>query len=142
MTLISGVPSIGTTVKLGVDNPLGTKAIGLIPFLVFAFSPESSFPCGTSIPGFGIGGFMFDGSSYNVLVNSAFGPETLINSSDTLFGSLSFSVSTAPSIFGLNNVRGVTAVIPTAIPVPSSIALMGIGFLVGLRFCRRRKARG
>ena len=56
LTPISGVPSIGTTVTLGVDNPLGTQAPGSLPFLALATAPDPAFPCGTLVPGFGMGG--------------------------------------------------------------------------------------
>ena len=54
--MISGVPSIGTTVVLGLDNPLGTQALGSIPLLVFAFTPDPNFPCGSALPNSGMFG--------------------------------------------------------------------------------------
>ncbi len=56
LTLLSGVPSLGTTVTLGVDNPLGTQAPGSLPFLALTTAPDPAFPCGTLVPGFGMGG--------------------------------------------------------------------------------------
>ena len=48
------LPTLGASVTFGLDNPVGTQAPGSIPFLVFAFAPDPSFPCGTQIPGFGM----------------------------------------------------------------------------------------
>ena len=56
ISVLSGVPSLGATVVLGLDNPLGTQAVGSIPFLVLVLSPDANFPCGTSIPNSGMGG--------------------------------------------------------------------------------------
>ncbi|MCZ6598749.1 MAG: integrin alpha [Planctomycetota bacterium] len=56
LTVLAGVPSIGTTITLGVDNPLGTQAAGSLPFLGLAFQPDPAFPCGTLVPGFGMAG--------------------------------------------------------------------------------------
>ena len=54
LTVVSGAPTIGTTLTLGVDNPLGTQAVGSLPFLTLAFTPDPSFPCGLPVPGFGM----------------------------------------------------------------------------------------
>ena len=40
--------------ELGVDNPLGTQQAGALPFLSLAVLPDPAFPCGTTIPGFGM----------------------------------------------------------------------------------------
>ncbi len=56
LTVISGLPAIGTTVVLGVDNPLGTQAIGSFPILALSLAPDFHFPCGSLLPGFGMGG--------------------------------------------------------------------------------------
>ena len=56
LTVVSGLPQIGTTVVLGLDNPLGTQAPGSLPFLGLATAPDPAFPCGTPIPGFGMSG--------------------------------------------------------------------------------------
>ena len=39
-----------------MDNPLGTQAVGSLPFLALATAPDPAFPCGTLVPGFGMGG--------------------------------------------------------------------------------------
>lgn len=51
-----GRPALGTTMTLGVDNPLGTQAIGALAFLVLALQPDPAFPCGTVVPGYGMAG--------------------------------------------------------------------------------------
>ncbi len=56
LTLIFGAPAIGTTLTLGVDNPLGTQDFGSLPFLVVSMSPDPGFPCGTLVPNFGMAG--------------------------------------------------------------------------------------
>ena len=56
MVLISGVPSLGETVTLGLDNPLGTQAPGSAASLLLAASPQAAYPCGFRIPGFGMRG--------------------------------------------------------------------------------------
>lgn len=54
MKIVSGDPAIGGTVTLGVDNPLKTQRSGAVPFLFLAASPDSAFPCGTHLAGFGM----------------------------------------------------------------------------------------
>lgn len=56
LTLLSGTPAVGEVCVLGVDNPLGTQSIGSIPFVAFALSPQVGYPCGVSIPGWGMSG--------------------------------------------------------------------------------------
>ena len=56
MSVLSGLPSLGTTVTLGVDNPLGTQTPGSLPFLALATAADPAFPCGTLLPGFGMAG--------------------------------------------------------------------------------------
>ena len=56
LTFISGAPLIFHNLTLGIDNPLGTQAVGSIPFLSLALAPDPSFPCGTNVPGFGMSG--------------------------------------------------------------------------------------
>jgi len=53
---LSGVPHLGATVVVGLDNPLGTQGIGSFTGLVFALGPDPHFPCGTVLPGFGMAG--------------------------------------------------------------------------------------
>ena len=55
LTVLSGAPRIGTFVTLGVDNPNGTQPVGAIPFLFFSLAPDSNYPCGLPLPGWGMG---------------------------------------------------------------------------------------
>jgi subtilisin family serine protease len=56
MTVVSGIPQLGATVQLGLDNPLGTQAAGSLPVLVLAFAPATGFPCGIAVPGMSMAG--------------------------------------------------------------------------------------
>jgi len=49
-------PSIGKGIRLALDNPLGTQASGSLTALMFGFAPQPGFPCGVSLPGFGMSG--------------------------------------------------------------------------------------
>ncbi len=53
---VSGLPSLGETIQVGLDNPLGTQAAPSIPALIFSLGPDPNFPCGTLLPGFGMNG--------------------------------------------------------------------------------------
>ncbi len=53
---IGGLPEIGQTVSLGIDNPLGTQSAGSFSFLAISAAPDPAFPCGTPLPGWGMGG--------------------------------------------------------------------------------------
>lgn len=54
---IAGAPRLGTTVTLGVDNPLGTQPSGLsMPFLAVSLEPDPAYPCGTLLPHYGMSG--------------------------------------------------------------------------------------
>jgi hypothetical protein len=68
MTVAGGSPTIGQSVDLGIDNPLGTQAAGSATGLFLGFAPPAGFPCGISIPGFGMGGL---GAPGEVLLNPA-----------------------------------------------------------------------
>jgi hypothetical protein len=54
LSVISGSPSIGTQLVLGVDNPLGTQHAGSLAFLMLANAPAPGFPCGVVLPGLGM----------------------------------------------------------------------------------------
>lgn len=54
--VISGLPRVGTQMVLALHNPVGTQAPGSITFLFASLVPDPNFPCGTSIPGYGMGG--------------------------------------------------------------------------------------
>jgi hypothetical protein len=47
LSVLTGTPSPGETLVLGIDNPLGTHAAGSWPLLAIAALPDLRFPCGT-----------------------------------------------------------------------------------------------
>ncbi len=49
-------PVIGTTMHLGLSNPLGAMNAGAFSFGFFSLEPDPSYPCGTLLPGFGMAG--------------------------------------------------------------------------------------
>ena len=51
-----GRPAVGTTMMLGITNPVGTQAVGSLPVLALALLPDAAYPCGSSQPGFGMSG--------------------------------------------------------------------------------------
>ncbi|MEO0650478.1 MAG: hypothetical protein AAFZ65_07360, partial [Planctomycetota bacterium] len=53
---ISGSAAIGETLEVGIANPLGTQPAGSLALAIVGFTPSVAFPCGTSIPGFGMAG--------------------------------------------------------------------------------------
>ncbi|MEQ1892626.1 MAG: TIGR03790 family protein [Planctomycetota bacterium] len=55
LRVLAGEPRLGSTLVLGVDNPNGTQSVGSLPYLFFARNPAPGYPCGTSLPGFGMG---------------------------------------------------------------------------------------
>lgn len=56
LTVVSGLPVVGATFTMGVDNPLGTQAPGSLTCLSVATMPDPAFPCGTQVPGLGMAG--------------------------------------------------------------------------------------
>ena len=56
LELIAGSVSLGASLTLGVDNPLSTQPPGMLAFLAVASSPAPGFPCGQTLPGFGMAG--------------------------------------------------------------------------------------
>ena len=68
MTVVGGSPAIGQTVDLGIDNPLGTQAAGSATGLFLGFAPPVGFPCGLSVPHFGMAG---PGAMGEILLNPA-----------------------------------------------------------------------
>jgi len=56
LLLVSGPVRPGATFQLGIDNPLGTQAVGSIPILYASMAPQGGFPCGPRIPGLGMPG--------------------------------------------------------------------------------------
>jgi hypothetical protein len=56
MSVLAGTPQVGTTLVLGVDNPLGTQAAGALPLVALASAPDPAHPCGTPVAGLGMAG--------------------------------------------------------------------------------------
>jgi hypothetical protein len=54
--VLSGAPTLGTTVTLGFDNPAGTQAPGSASILLFGGKAIAGFPCGVPLPGWGMTG--------------------------------------------------------------------------------------
>lgn len=54
LTVLSGSPTVGTVIELGVDNPLGTQAAGSLSLLGLSLAPDAAFPCGIPVPGWGM----------------------------------------------------------------------------------------
>jgi hypothetical protein len=54
---VGGSAAIGGRIEFRIDNPLGTQAPGRsTALLALAFAPDPNFPCGTAVPGWGMGG--------------------------------------------------------------------------------------
>ena len=56
LVLVNGLPSVGTGLTLGIDNPIATQAAGSLPILFLSYAPDPAFPAGSPIPGLGMGG--------------------------------------------------------------------------------------
>ncbi len=56
LTIQSGEPLLGQTVRVEVDDPTGTMPNGATTLLFFGAAPDPAVPCGTQIPGWGFGG--------------------------------------------------------------------------------------
>ncbi|MBM4062689.1 MAG: hypothetical protein FJ265_16570 [Planctomycetes bacterium] len=54
--LTNGRPALGTTMQIGLTNPLGTQATGALSALVFGFGAPANYPCGIVTPGYGMAG--------------------------------------------------------------------------------------
>jgi plastocyanin len=79
LAVLAGTPKLGTTLTLGVTNPLGTQGVGSLAFLSVSALPMAGFPCGLPLPGFGMSGPGAPGEilldvTPGVLVNPPFGP--------------------------------------------------------------------
>ncbi|MEM7308454.1 MAG: S8 family serine peptidase [Planctomycetota bacterium] len=51
-----GAPNIGQTLELSTTDPTGSTSAGSLALLSMRLSPDPAFPCGTVLPGFGLGG--------------------------------------------------------------------------------------
>lgn len=56
LTILEGFSTPGATLSFGLDNPLGTQAIGSLPILAITGNGDPASPCGTPLPGFGMSG--------------------------------------------------------------------------------------
>jgi PKD repeat protein len=99
LTVLSGAPRLGTTLTLGVDNPLGTQGPGSRAYVWMSLKPDAARPCGTLVLNFGMAGA---GALGEILVNRTSG--VLIK---TVTG-------------GLWSTPGTPAVVPIAMPTAIS----------------------
>ena len=100
--VLSGAPRLGTTLVLGIDNPLGTQSAGSVPYVHASFTPDARFPCGSLRAGSGMAGAGASG-------------ELLLDSSAPLFRKVTGAPWTGP---------GVPAPVP--FKIPASTALLGV----------------
>ena len=70
LSVLSGAPRIGTTVTLGVDNPLGTQGPNSRAYLWMSTRADTAYPCGTPLANFGMAG---PGAMGEILVNRSSG---------------------------------------------------------------------
>lgn len=56
LSVLAGQARIGTTLTLGVDNPLGTQGPNSRAYVWVSRRPDAAYPCGTPLPGFGMTG--------------------------------------------------------------------------------------
>lgn len=106
LQVLVGAPQIGTTLVLGIDNPLGTQAVGSLPFVGVSAQPDPSLPCGLLVPGFGMAG---GGAPGELLIDLT--PPNIVS----------------PLFFnGLWAGPGLPA--PVLLPIPSSTNLVGVTF--------------
>ena len=56
LTILAGTGQIGSSMTFGVDNPLGTQAIGSQAFVAVTNMPDVNFPCGSLVQGLGMDG--------------------------------------------------------------------------------------
>lgn len=94
-----GTPQTGATFEVSVHNPLASQSPGSLALLVYSASPPKPFPCGLTLPGFG----MTPGSDGALLVDIA----------SPTFG-----------IFGSEPWTGVPVLV--ALPIPAAAVFGGI----------------
>ena len=54
--MLGGSTVIGSTLTVGVDNPLGTQTPGSPALLAVSTTPAPGYPCGLPVPGYGMAG--------------------------------------------------------------------------------------
>ena len=54
ISVVSGTPTLGSTLVVGIANPMGTQSLESVPFLAVSALPDASYPCGTIVPGYGM----------------------------------------------------------------------------------------
>ena len=54
--IVVSPPKLGSSLQLGLDNPLGTQSAPALSYLALSTGPDAAFPCGTPVPGFGMAG--------------------------------------------------------------------------------------
>ena len=55
LSLVSGTPTLGQSLTLGLADPTGAFATPASTFVAVSASADPAFPCGTVLPGFGLG---------------------------------------------------------------------------------------
>jgi hypothetical protein len=56
LTHVAGSASIGSVLRLGVDDPTGSMTSPAFGFVSYALQPDANYPCGTLLPGFAMFG--------------------------------------------------------------------------------------
>ena len=96
LLVLSGRPAFGTTFQVGMNNPLGTQT-SAIPVLVGSMAADAAFPCGTTLPGFGLAGVgtsgevLLDLTSIATVAGPAWGTGTIIPFNVTIPASCSMA---------------------------------------------------
>lgn len=59
--LISGLPDLGAQLELELADPSASMELPSLAYWSIAAAPDANFPCGTPLPGFGLGSIGSDG---------------------------------------------------------------------------------
>ncbi len=127
---VTGLPQLGATFTLGVDNPLGTQAVGSLSVFVLAAAPAAGFPCGLAVPGLGMAG---NGAPGEVLFDPALPAPAFAGTAWGGVGQpgvLPLTVPLSPSLVG----RELFAQGALLDPTPAAIAPIGLSRAARLRF--------
>jgi len=54
LVVLSGRSAIGTSFEIGIDNPLGSQAVGSLALYLMSCAPDPNYPDGTLLPGHGM----------------------------------------------------------------------------------------